>query len=369
VRQAIGSPKLSLLPWPHRSRCLDILANGKIVFDTSSRRSNLREIPVTGGSPRWLTRGISTDRQPVYSPDGRRILFTSDRSGNTDIWEMDLRNGSIGRIVDHPADDMDPAYAPGGRGVIWTSNRTGHLEIYTAGDDGGNPRRVTDDGVDAQNATMTADGRWVVYTSSHPVKRGVWKVHPDGSGAEPIVRGTNFNPEVSPDGKNVLYITSPTPTRNVIHVARIEDGGDQGVGIVCNIRKLTQVVVGRARWQRDGKAIVFIGQNDNGVHGVYWQPFVPGRNTDSARRQLAAFDGDLATESLDLSPDGKCLVIVSWDQLWSLTLAERVPPASPSAIGAIPFLPANTFFRFPTARTTCRKFADVHTMLGVSNRR
>jgi Tol biopolymer transport system component len=238
---------------------------------------------------------------------------------------MDVRSGRIGRVIDHPGDDMDPAFARGGGGIIWTSNRGGHLEIYMADIDGGQPRRVTNDGVDAQNATMTADGKWIVYTSSHPDKRGVWKIHPDGSGAEPIVRGTNFNPEVSPDGKFVLYLTSSTPALNAIRVARIEDGADQGVEIRCDIRKPTQVVVGRARWRPDGGAIVFIGQDENGVHGVYEQPFTSGRDTTSPARKLAAFDPDFATESLALSPDGKRLVIASWDQLWSLVLAERVP--------------------------------------------
>ena len=265
------------------------------------------------------------DRQPVFSPDGSTVLFTSDRSGNTDIWEIDLRSGRIGRVVSHPGDDMDPAYSPDGRRVIWTSNRSGHLEIYMADIDGGQPRRITDDGMDAQNATMTADQKWILYTSSHPDKRGVWKIHPDGSGAEPIVMSTNFNPEISPDGKYVLYLTSPTPLENVIRVARVEDGVDQGIGIACDIRKAKEVVIGRARWRPDGKAIVFIAQDESGVHGVYSQPFVAGRKTDSARRKLAGFDPEWATESLGLSPDGKHLIIASWDQFWTLALAERVP--------------------------------------------
>jgi Tol biopolymer transport system component len=265
------------------------------------------------------------DRQPAFSPDGERILFTSDRSGSTDIWEMDLRSGKIGRVVDHPADDMDPAYTPNGNGVIWTSNRDGHLEIYTADIDGGGPRRITNDGVDAQNATSTPDGNWVVYTSSHSAKRGVWKVHPDGTGAVQIAKGTCFNPEVSPDGKYVLYLTSPAPALNVIRVVRVEDGADQQFEVACAIRKSTQVVIGRARWRPDSRAILFIAQDEHGVHGVFEQSFAAGMDTAASRRKLAAFNPDLATESLGLSPDGKRLVIASWDQLWSLMMAEQIP--------------------------------------------
>jgi eukaryotic-like serine/threonine-protein kinase len=326
VRQTLESGGKALFPWPHRSRSLDILGDGKIVFDTSSRRSNLRQIPLEGGgSPRWLTRGTSMDRQPVFSPDGGRILFTSDQIGSTDIWQMDLRSGKIERVIDHPADDMDPAYSPDSKSVIWTSNRSRHLEIYIANIDGGNPRRVTDDGVDAQNATMSSDGRWVVYTSAHPQKRGVWKVHPDGTGAECIAKGTYFNPEVSPDGQYVLYLSSPTPNQNVIRVARIGDGSEERFEIACDIRQATQVIVGRARWRQNSRAILFIGQDENGIHGVFEQAFTPGKNTASTRRKVGAFDPDMATESFAVSPDGKRLVVAGWDQLWSLMIGEHIP--------------------------------------------
>jgi len=82
---------------PHNSRTLDILGPGRVIFDTRSSRENLLEIPLRGLSReiRWLTRGNSQDRQPVYSPDGSRLLFTSDRSGNTDLWELTLQTGAV----------------------------------------------------------------------------------------------------------------------------------------------------------------------------------------------------------------------------------------------------------------------------------
>ena len=63
VRHSVGSKELTPLhtAWPYHSRCLDILGTGRVIFDTSSRRSNLREIPLRGGSGRWLTRGTGTD--------------------------------------------------------------------------------------------------------------------------------------------------------------------------------------------------------------------------------------------------------------------------------------------------------------------
>jgi Tol biopolymer transport system component len=326
VRHSLRSKELTILhtAWPHESRCLDIVGNGRVIFDTSSRRSNLREIPLHGGTGRWLTRGTSMDRQPVFSTDGERVAFTSDRSGNTDIWQMDLGSRQLARLVDHPADDLDPAYTPDGKGIIWTSGRSGHFEIYLADRDGGRPRRVTNDGVDAQNATMTRDGRWIVYVSSHPVNKGIWKIRPDGSAAARLASGTHFNPEVSPDGKYSLYITSVHPAVNVIRVVRIEDGVQEPFEIACEIRRPTRVVIGRARWNSNNQTIVFIGQDENGVHGIFEQPFAPGKDTSRFRRRVGAFDPDTTTESFGISRDGK-LIVASWDQLWTLIIADQIP--------------------------------------------
>jgi hypothetical protein len=219
---------------------------------------------------------------------------------------------------------MDPAYTPDGKGIIWTSNRNGHLEIYMADHDGGRARRVTNDGVDAQNATMTAEGQWVVYTSSHPSKKGIWKIHPNGSGAERIASGVYFNPEVSPDGKYALYIASVQPTMNVIRVLRIEDGVQEPFEITCEIRKPTQVIIGRARWGTGNRTILFVGQDEAGTHGIFEQPFAPGKDTNASRRRLAAFDPDSTTESFGISAKGR-LIVASWDQLWSLVIADRIP--------------------------------------------
>ena len=66
------------------SLSLDLLSGGRLIFDARSPKENLREFPVAGGAPAWITKGNSTDRQPVFAPDGRWVLFTSNRGGNMD---------------------------------------------------------------------------------------------------------------------------------------------------------------------------------------------------------------------------------------------------------------------------------------------
>jgi Tol biopolymer transport system component len=116
-------------------------------------------------------------------------------------------------VTDSPADDWDPAFTPDGRGVLWSSNRGGHFEIWTANVDGSGARLVSHDGADAENPTASPDGRWVIYNSYNPAKAGIWKVHPDGTGQTRLVAGNTLYPEVSPDGRFIVYRLSPEPGR------------------------------------------------------------------------------------------------------------------------------------------------------------
>jgi serine/threonine protein kinase len=329
VRQNIRSGLIRSSTWPRQSVVLDVARPGTMVFDTYPSRSSLREVPLAtqagAAAYHWLARGNSVDRQPQYSPDGKRIVFSSTRSGNIDVWQIEVENGTISRLTDGPGTEYDPGFTPDGKKIIYTSDRSGHDEIYLAEADGSGVSKVTDDGVDAENGTMTKDGQWIVYVSSNPSKTGIWRIHPDGSGGHRIAAGAYSNPEVSPDGEYALYVTSLSASRNVIRMVRIADGAPIPFEIVCSFRKQTPWVMGRARWMPDGRAIAFIGQDGHGVHGVYVQDFVPGKDTSASRRSLGGFDPEMSSETFAISPDGTHMIVSVWEQTSSLMMAERVP--------------------------------------------
>jgi WD40 repeat protein len=174
-RQSVKTVKFQKLLWsPSHCAIIDMLPSGKLLLDSRSSRQNLKELPlVANGAARSLTLGNSSDRQPVYSPDGRQIVFSSNRSGNLDLWSVSRETGIVRRLTDDLADDWDPGFSPDGRKLIWSSTRSGNLEIWIANADGTAPRQLTRDGFAAENPTMTQDGRWIVYDSSAPRKAGV----------------------------------------------------------------------------------------------------------------------------------------------------------------------------------------------------
>jgi Tol biopolymer transport system component len=310
-----------LLSVPVTGRYVDV-ATGRIFLDFNSSNQNLREsaIGAADRDGRWLTHGRSSDRQPVYSPDGKHVVFSSDRGGNLDLWSISRDTAAIVRITDDPTDDWDPGFTADGKQLLWSSNRSGHFEIWTASPDGSDARQLSDDGADAENPTATADGQWIVYTSFHPDKRGIWRMRRDGSEATRIVPGRCLNPEVSPDGTYVAYHTEELNVSARIHVARVRDGSRTAFQV--DVRAPSGASIGRARWMPDGKAIAFIAPDERGRLGIYTQAFDPLRNRPESRRAIAGFDRDDPTESFGIARDGSAMTVSIVDQVSGIMVVD-----------------------------------------------
>jgi eukaryotic-like serine/threonine-protein kinase len=336
VRQNIRSGRMETLFWsPTNSDVLDVLGSGRLVFDGRSQRENLQELPLAAGkavapSGHWLTQGNSTDRQPAYTPEGDWVAFSSTRSGNLDLWEVSTKTGAVRRLTDDEAEDWDPAFTRDGKKLVWSSNRSGAFEIWIAESDGSGARQLTKDSQDAENPTATPDGSWIVFNQGTGPSIGVWKIHPDGSGAKKLVAGNTVLPEVSPDGQYVSYRMNLRTDLTAIRVARVSDGLAAPFEAQVEVRSgFSANSVGRSRWMPDGRALVFVGQDEKGAYGLYAQDFVPGQDTSRTRHRLVGFEPGTATESFGISRDGSRITIAGWEQVFSLMMAERVPGVSP----------------------------------------
>jgi len=321
ILQDVATAQADVKMWlPLSSSVIDLLGPGSVVMGVSSNRQNLKQVPlssgVASGAAGWLTRGNSTDRQPTYSPDGRWILFSSNRGGNLDLWKLSTETGSIHRLTEDSADDWDPAFSPDGESILWSTNRSGHFEIWVSAADGTGARQLTQDGFDAENPTMTPDGEWVVYNSGNPAHSGLWKIHPDGSGATRLVPGSWSTPDVSPDGRYVAFRTSLFP--RTLRIARTGDGSIVG----SPIELAGSGTNGRPRWTPDGRRFLYTASDPNGALGIYVQDFAPGEDTVATRRPVLPFDFQQPPESFGVSPDGAHLIYSVIDTLDSLMLAQ-----------------------------------------------
>ncbi len=152
-------------------------------------------------------------RRPALSPDGRLLAF--DRSDTTevdgppvpeDIWIMDLPAGSARRVTDHPALDRFPSFAPDGRRLVFRSEREGQSELYTVGVDGADLERLTDDAAFDGYASYSPDGRWIVFHSTRSGGDDVFllslrtrAVHPLTNVEQPLRQ-----PRFAPSGQSVV---------------------------------------------------------------------------------------------------------------------------------------------------------------------
>lgn len=312
---------------PTDTPVLDVLTDGTLIYETRSQRGNMFEIDQDAGldlrntAIRLLTQGTGTDRQPRYTPDGKAVLFSSNRTGNNDVWQLDRETNRLSQLTAHDQTDWDPQLTDDGKTLLWSSNRTGNFEIWASAPDGTRGRQLTRFKSSAQNPTATPDGQIVIFTLSEHPQAGLWQIRIDGGEATDIVRESPARwPEISPDGKHVLYVTNTQSGASVIHVVNLETKRiipfaiDVGTGGSGN---------GRARWSPDGKSIAYVSMNQENP-GIFIQEFQPGVDTASTRRQLAATLLGYAPESFAFSPDGKKMTIGGIDRTPNLMMSSGI---------------------------------------------
>jgi len=220
----------------------DISPDGtEIVFNY---KGNLYVVDSKGGSARQITTNAAYDTDPMWTADGRHIVFASYREKGKDIYMVPAEGGAPVRITSHPANETPLAVLPDGR-IIFSANIQqdasygdfpGNAQLYIIGKEGGRPQQVTSLPVSA--LSVNSDGivlyeDWKGYedalrkhhTSS--VTRDIWVYRPaagesgfsiNGQGSFTKVSdfiGEDRNPVFAADGDTFYYLSEADGTLNI----------------------------------------------------------------------------------------------------------------------------------------------------------
>jgi Tol biopolymer transport system component/C-terminal processing protease CtpA/Prc len=231
--------------------------------------------PATGGEAHLLISNAATESRPFYSPDGKRLAFISDRTGNGDIYLVDLAGGALTRVTyDSSLDQLD-GWSRDGQWLYFTSSAqeiAGMNDVYRVRASGGTPMPVTHERYTneffsapapdgkrlAFAARGNASGQWWRHGHSHLDESEIWLLDDTTHGYQRLTEGgaKHLWPMWSADGRRVFYVS--------------DEGGAENVWSLdmatSKPTKLTSFTKGRVLWPSisySGDAIVF--ERDYGV--------------------------------------------------------------------------------------------------------
>ncbi len=211
---AMGADGASAAPlW---LRDVQISPNGDLI--AFSYKGELWTVPVTGGEARRLTAKDSYEANPIWSPDGSKIAFASDRNGNMDIYVMDSRGGTPKRLTSNSASEIPQGFSPDGKEVYYSAAiqapaasamyPSGRMtQLYAVDISTGKSRQVL--GTPAVQLSFSPDGKQMLYTDVKGFE-DEWRKHHTSSVSRDVWLYTPA------DGKHRNLTARPGEDRNAV---------------------------------------------------------------------------------------------------------------------------------------------------------
>jgi dipeptidyl aminopeptidase/acylaminoacyl peptidase len=183
---------------------------GRLAFSRSTSDSNIWRVPLdrgrAAGAPERLVASTMEDEVAQYSPDGRRIAFTSNRSGVHEVWICEADASNPVQLTSFGVGMTgSPHWSPDQKQIVFDANADGQFDVYAINTAGGSPRRLTHDPADDALAAFSPDGRRIFFASRRTGAMQIWHMPAQGGEAVQLTTGGGTNPSASPDGSLVYY--------------------------------------------------------------------------------------------------------------------------------------------------------------------
>jgi Tol biopolymer transport system component/predicted Ser/Thr protein kinase len=185
----------------------------RLVYVRSSSDTNFWRIEtsapgVPSSAPPVLA--ISSTRweyHAAFSPDGRRVAFTSLRSGDAEIWVANPDGSDAVKLTSTGALDTNcPYWSPDGQLIAFSSNGEGEFDVYVVPAAGGKPRRLTSHPAIDLCPTFSRDGNWIYFSSMRSGDYRTWKMPAAGGDAVQVTSNQAGRTFEAPDGSSLYYL-------------------------------------------------------------------------------------------------------------------------------------------------------------------
>jgi len=241
----------------------DLNGKQKIVFQSErTGDSDIFTMDADGSNQVNITNMPGTQRNAVPSPDGSHVSYDSF-IGNWDVI-VDLEDGGNPiNISNHPTEDIWKMWSPDGERLVFRTFRDGNYELYVVGKDGSNLVNISNNaGIDTVPAMWSPDGSRIVFVSARDGNQELYVVDSDGSNLTNLTNnaGEDFWPVWSPDGSKLAF----TSTRDGNFEIYVMDENGTNLVNVSNAAAFDQYPA----WSPDSSKLVFTSPR-NGSWNIY----------------------------------------------------------------------------------------------------
>jgi Tol biopolymer transport system component len=233
---------------------------------------------------------------PAWSPDGSKILFQSNRTGEWHLYTMKPDGSGVTDLTPQMKDCRNASYSPDGTKIVFYSSMSGNDEIYVMRADGTGARDVTNNPASDIHPHWTPDGTKIVFNSlrDDPNAYDIYVMNADGTGVKRLTATPDDETcaQLSPDGRHMLFLRGFGNGNNDIMLA------DADAKNAVNLSATPGALEGWPSWSPDGRRVLY-SSSRSGVYVIYvvnvdgteLRPLTDGMATSEDARAAWSPDG------------------------------------------------------------------------------
>jgi len=240
--------------------------------DADIWRVDLQNPPLSGPVARSTLHEEGAD----FSPDGKRIVFSSDRQGAREIWVSDVTGENALALTQFGGPVPGSArWSPNGQEIAFDGRPAGNSQIFVVSAGGGAIRQLTHDSAENARPFWSHDGQWIYFASTRSGRSEIWRMTPAGSDPAQVTKAGAMGGIAARDNSSVFYLTLPPFSFHRI----APDGTDERLGVPGAVSYLFTTRSGLWFWTaKPGEPthLQLLRFADNSIHDMATLDFRPG---------------------------------------------------------------------------------------------